>query len=368
MSTEDDLFKAYMILSLDPGTDWQVALTRYKTCVMVWHPDRVPDDPTWQEKATEELKKLNWARDILEQHFESGSHSSSGYCACRQRQKTESERPQGNAGPDRNNRSSSEPPDFSAFTNAQSQSKTGHSDQSTSSESSMQEALREQRLLKDQSLRWKVATALGIAYVSLCLFGITANSAKETWSEWAKSWQKREVPKVSEPTPNPTTNQPKAYVPAYNQFPGGNASSWQNQQSEDRRRREEAAQKKREQDLYFAKLEVDKYETAITYNRNEITQIDIKLSDPQIAETTRRQLLNIRDFRVRSLHEAEMFLRAAQEKVAALDPSYVPARSAAPYSPFPCTSNTKSGSSLPFISAPPSSSLRDRLKDRKLFP
>lgn len=357
MSAEDDLFKAYMILSLEPGTEWKTILARFKTCVRVWHPDRAPEEAAWKQEATEELKKLNWARDVLKQHFENGNHSASGSCACRQKKNAEPERPPAGSDPGGKNRASNEPPDFSAFTRGQTQSQAEKDEPKDSSESRMQEAMNEKSRLHDQSLRWKVATALGIAYVSLCLFGMAAHSAKDTWSEWTKGWQTKEVPKASEPAPIQST-QPPPYVPAYNQFPGGNSSSWQSQQNEDRKHREEAALKKHDQDLYFAKLEVDKYETSIAYNNNEITQIDIKLTNPQMAVTTRRQLLDIREYRLKSLGEAQSFLKAAQEKARALDPSYMPSQPALPYT----------GNAAPSGSTSSTSSLRDRLKDRKLFP
>lgn len=366
MSNEDDLAKAYMILGIEPGIEWQAILARYKVCAKVWHPDRAPDDAKWREEATEELKKLNWARDVLKSHFESESHSSSGNCACRKKEKTESERTQSGPGPDRKSRTSSEPPDFSAFTKGQGHFQSEHSEQDSPSKSRMDEAINEKRLLSDHSLRWKVATALGIAYISLCLFGMAANGAKDTWGEWARGWQQKEVPKVSEPAP--IQAQPPVYVPAYNQFPSGNTSSWQNQQDENRKRKEEAAQKKREQDLYFAKLEVDKYETQIQYCNNEITQIDIKLTNPKMAQTTRNQLLGLREYRTKSLGEAQAFLKVAQEKVATLDPTYVPPQPATSYHPYSGSSTANPGSSAPFISTPPSASLRDRLKERKLFP
>lgn len=365
MSIEEDLSKAYLILGIESGTEWEAVLARYKTCARVWHPDKAPDDPVRQQEATDELKRLNWARDVLKAHFKEGSHSEKGYCACRKKTKEQPEPPPVGPASESTSSPSSEPPDFSSFTQGGTQSED--SEKSGADNSRIQEGVYQSKLLQDQGLRWKVATALGIAYVSLCLFGITANSAKNTWSEWAKSWQKKEVPKASEPAPV-QPSQPPAYVPAYNRFPGGNSSSWQSQQSDDRRRREEAAQKKREQDLYFAKLEVDKYETAIAFNNKEITQIDIKLADSLLAETTRRQLMDIREYRVKGLGEARSFLKAAQEKVAAIDPSYVPAQPPASFSPPTNLFNTHSDNSMPFKSTSSSSSLHNRLKERKLFP
>ena len=96
-----DLHKAYIDLGLEPGASLEAILLRYKRLIMVWHPDRMPND-AGKHDADEELKKINNAKDVLKQHFDSGEHRDSGACACRSGAGQQSQaysRSQGGPGP-----------------------------------------------------------------------------------------------------------------------------------------------------------------------------------------------------------------------------------------------------------------------------
>ncbi|HSR12648.1 MAG TPA: thioredoxin domain-containing protein, partial [Thermodesulfobacteriota bacterium] len=55
----------YDILGLKPGASERDIEEAHKVAARVWHPDRFPEDPKMQEKANEELKKINLAREKL---------------------------------------------------------------------------------------------------------------------------------------------------------------------------------------------------------------------------------------------------------------------------------------------------------------
>lgn len=59
----------YRALGLRPGASLEAVNQAYKELVLVWHPDRFPqDDPQLQQEAHEKLQELNQARDQLRSH------------------------------------------------------------------------------------------------------------------------------------------------------------------------------------------------------------------------------------------------------------------------------------------------------------
>jgi hypothetical protein len=186
MSELEELRKAYFVLGLEPGTNWDAIVARYKRCTMVWHPDRTPDDPAWKAEATEELKKLNRAKDVLQAHFMGGVHKPDKTCICygglqnsiggeeaRRREEAEAKR-----------------------RDAERAKQTfGYADQDkveNASKKAMQEALEQNNLLKQERLRWQIAAGLGMAYVALCIFGWLGVSAKTWWHDVSWRWEQRQ--------------------------------------------------------------------------------------------------------------------------------------------------------------------------------
>jgi hypothetical protein len=81
MENANELYQAYVILGLEPGSSLEAILNRYRQLIMIWHPDRVTSEE--QKKFAEaELKKINNAKDILVAHFGSGIHTTAD-CVCR---------------------------------------------------------------------------------------------------------------------------------------------------------------------------------------------------------------------------------------------------------------------------------------------
>ncbi|WP_309736944.1 pentapeptide repeat-containing protein [Chamaesiphon sp. OTE_75_metabat_556] len=65
----DDLQCWYKALELEPGASLEEVNQAYKVLVLVWHPDRLPQDSLrLQEKAQAKLKELNNARDRLREY------------------------------------------------------------------------------------------------------------------------------------------------------------------------------------------------------------------------------------------------------------------------------------------------------------
>jgi uncharacterized protein YjbI with pentapeptide repeats len=71
----DDLQCWYKALELEPGASLEEVNQAYKDLVLVWHPDRLPQDsPRLQEKAQAKLKEINNARDRLREYQASRSN------------------------------------------------------------------------------------------------------------------------------------------------------------------------------------------------------------------------------------------------------------------------------------------------------
>jgi uncharacterized protein YjbI with pentapeptide repeats len=65
----DDLQCWYKALELEPGASLEEVNQAYKDLVLVWHPDRLPQDSLrLQEKAQAKLKEINNARDRLREY------------------------------------------------------------------------------------------------------------------------------------------------------------------------------------------------------------------------------------------------------------------------------------------------------------
>ncbi len=71
----DDLQCWYKALELEPGASLEEVNQAYKDLVLVWHPDRLPQDSLrLQEKAQAKLKEINNARDRLREYQASRTH------------------------------------------------------------------------------------------------------------------------------------------------------------------------------------------------------------------------------------------------------------------------------------------------------
>jgi hypothetical protein len=82
--TRDDIARAYNTFDLPLGTPLTEVMTKYRKLAPDIHPDRF-FDPAQKKKAEEKLKKLNHAKDVLNDHFKGprASHVEGDTCACK---------------------------------------------------------------------------------------------------------------------------------------------------------------------------------------------------------------------------------------------------------------------------------------------
>ena len=65
-----DLAHAYAVLELSPPVSEALLKSRYKTLVRRWHPDRFQSDPVGQGEATQRLRDINLAYELLTTYLE----------------------------------------------------------------------------------------------------------------------------------------------------------------------------------------------------------------------------------------------------------------------------------------------------------
>lgn len=338
------LHKAYAVLGLDAGSSMDSVLRRYKRLIMVWHPDRAPT-PEHKEFAEEELKKINNAKDLLSKHFDTGGgHKASG-CDCQpsagaaagstgtdtgsrtgpgpgpayHRTKSQEEKQQEDA--DAKKRDAERKARKAAEEAAkQSQQQTSY----TTNTHSMESAVEQQRALQDEKLRWKISIGLVIGFIALELFGAGAINAKNWWHDQTWKWQNQST-NNNPPSSSTTGNTaPPPYIPAYEQTPGGNPTTWAAEQAQRDKERKEQEKKKNDQDIYFAKLDIDKYEKIIKHCNSELTNLELKIADPSISDYEKNKLREMRDFRQKNLAEAQENLVYARKKLADLTGQSLP--------------------------------------------
>ena len=70
----NNINQCYEILRIKPGASPEEVKLAYRDLAMVWHPDRFPaNNPRLQEKAQEELKRINTAYEVLKSQLVSAS-------------------------------------------------------------------------------------------------------------------------------------------------------------------------------------------------------------------------------------------------------------------------------------------------------
>jgi curved DNA-binding protein CbpA len=335
----NELHKAYAVLGLDPGSSMESIMRRYKRLIMVWHPDRAPT-PDHKEFAEEELKKINNAKDVLTKHFgASGGHRTAG-CDCQAGAgaaagagaKSSSS---GSAGPgpgpnyhrsktaddkyQEEQAAKKRDAERKAREEAEANAKR-QQDQYTqqTSKQTMESAMQQQSALQDEKLRWQISIGLIIAFIGLEIFGTMAIGAKTWWKDMSWKWQNSTQ---SNPPPinnNPITTTPEPYIPPEYRFPGGNPTSWKKAMDEEEEKRKQREQKQHDDDVYFTKLEIDKYQKIIEHCNSELTNLEMKIADPYVSEYEKNKLREMRDFRQKNLAEGQSGLKYAQEKLAKL--------------------------------------------------
>lgn len=197
------LQKAFSILGLEPGSSKQSIQTRYRRLIIVWHPDRFVSVED-KKSAEDELKKINNAKDLLWKHFESGTHKASG-CECQQtaapppdpgpkpgpgpgrsRTHTDDEEQAKRRDEERKRKAAAE-----EAARQQQQDQQRRAQQQTFAEAEKQEVA-----LKENKLRWTVATAEGALLVALCLFGWIGTGINAACHDFAWRWEQDHKPKT----------------------------------------------------------------------------------------------------------------------------------------------------------------------------
>ena len=239
MTEEEKLQKAYFVLGLQPGDPMDKVIRRHKRLIMVWHPDRFPNEDG-KKDAEEELKQINNAKDDLKSHFEK-SHNASGSCACRpapgaSTQQGSSGRSTG-PGPGKRKttqetnreeaeaqRRSREREAAAAAEAAEKERQKQAAYKAAAAEPTAQQAVDQAKLLADERLRWKVSLCIGAAWVALSGFGWAGTSLKSWWHDFSWKWDRDHAPQQPYKGPDTSTNT-TPYVPPYEVAPGSSSTT-----------------------------------------------------------------------------------------------------------------------------------------------
>lgn len=108
------------------------------------------------------------------------------------------------------------------------------------------------------------------------------------------------------------------YIPPYERFPGGNPNSWRPHHEEQKERRKSEEEEKRRQEIYFARLQLDRAQKTISYCSHDIAQIDIELANRYLADNEKARRRQTRKFQQRNLSQAIEELKEAAKTLANL--------------------------------------------------
>ena len=84
-------------------------------------------------------------------------------------------------------------------------------------------------------------------------------------------------------------------------------------------RHDEEAKTKKEQEIYFAKLEIDRHQKAVQQCETNITNIDAQLANPTLSYAEKSKLEDLRSFRQRTLQQEQAGLESAHANLRELD-------------------------------------------------
>jgi len=342
----NELHKAYQAIGLEPGAAFDTIKRRYRRLALVWHPDRMSSADAKRE-AEEELKKINNHFERLKKHFES-EHKSGPSCRCQ---------PAAAAGPPPNNSQSSAGNQntgtkSSGPTEAERKSQEEEEEEATRKrteerqkqaaeaeaaqraaevaqraqhkQQAAEDVIKSESERKEEVLRWKCTMAVGVTFIALigyCWVGCAARDlvhwTGKQWDDFQSQFKpKQEAPSAPPSSAPQTPSQPiEPYIPPYERFPGGNPSSWRQFHDEMENRRKAEGEKQRQQDIYFAKLQINRTQKAIDHCSHDIAQMELKLIDPFISEFEKNKIRDLLDFQERNLKAAEAELRDAQKSL-----------------------------------------------------
>lgn len=229
-----ELHKALAVFGLEPGASREAITTRYKRLIMVWHPDRFPNEDG-KKYAEEELKKINNANDVLKKHFET-SHKASG-CECQRpagaaasggTSNTNQQRQHGPGPGPGTKRKPDTDPEAEARRRDEERARKAAQDEAArkaaeeaarrqhqSTEDQFKAAQRQQNELKWNKIRWQIAAGEAALFIAICTFGWIGHDVKEWWHKVTWEWE-RDHPKQQDtppPSTDTTTNTGSGYAP-----------------------------------------------------------------------------------------------------------------------------------------------------------
>jgi curved DNA-binding protein CbpA len=339
----NELHKAYQALGLEPGALFDTIKRRYRRLALVWHPDRMSSADAKRE-AEEELKKINNMFEKLKKHFEN-EHTSGPGCRCKpaaagpppnNSQKTNTNQntgPKASSGPTEAERKRQE----EEATRKRTEERQRHAEEAEAAQRAAEAAQRAQQKhqatedaikseteRKDEVLRWKCTLAVGVTFMALiayCWVGCAARDlvhwTGKQWDDFQSQFKPKQLPAAAPPLyiPQEPSQPYEPYIPPYERFPGGNPTSWRQFHDEQDLRRKAEKEKQRQQDVYFAKLQVDRAQKTIDHCSHDIVQMELKLADPFVSEFERNKIRQMRNFQQRNLQQAQAELRDAQDKI-----------------------------------------------------
>lgn len=338
----NELHKAYNALGLEPGALFETVKRRYRRLVLVWHPDRMTNTDAKRE-AEEELKRINNSFEKLKKHFEN-EHKSGPSCRCQPAPAGPPPPGSQNASGSRGSTKSSGPTEeqrrqeeeATRKRNAERERKAAEeaatrgaaeaAQKAHEKQQAAEDAINSEAARKEEALRWKCTAAVGLTFILLIAYCWVGCAARDLTHWTGKQWENLQdqfKPKPQAPPPmeipSYVPEQPnqsyEPYIPPYERFPGGNPSSWRQFHDEQEQRRKAAEEKQRQQDIYFAKLQVDRAQKAIDHCSHDIAQMELKLLDSYISEFEKNKIRDMRDFQQRNLESAQAELRDAQNKL-----------------------------------------------------
>lgn len=228
-----EIHKALAIFGLEPGSSQDAIQRRYKRLIMVWHPDRFPNEDG-KKDAEEELKKINNANDVFKKHF-SGGHRASG-CECQKPAPSATsggteQRPHGpGPGPQRKpddaeaqakQRDEERKRKAAAEEAARKAAEQQEQQQRKAPETNFEHARKQQEELKWNKIRWQIAAGEAVLFIALCAFGNFGYGVKEWWHKFSFEWERDHAPKQDN-NPPPDSNNLNPYVPPYQVPPTNN--------------------------------------------------------------------------------------------------------------------------------------------------
>jgi curved DNA-binding protein CbpA len=156
----NSLETAYGILGLPLGTSIDTVRLRYKRLAMVWHPDRLHNNPA-KNDAEVEMAKINGAKELLEAHFKD-EHSEEKVCQCKA--KTDDDAQTNDGKGQRRARRSSEDDEAEQQRKAAAQAQA--------------QAEWEAKLRESETKRWDLSKKAGLVFLALFAFSFVITTIK----------------------------------------------------------------------------------------------------------------------------------------------------------------------------------------------